>query len=56
MNYATSGQEVTVTGDLKGETITDGGESSDVWYKIEYTTNGVKVEGYLNSLFVAPKS
>ncbi|MBR6951310.1 MAG: SH3 domain-containing protein [Oscillospiraceae bacterium] len=56
VNYATSGQEVTVTGDLKGETITDGGESSDVWYKIEYTTNGVKVEGYLNSLFVAPKS
>ena len=56
VNYATSGQEVTVLDKLQGQTITDGGESSDVWYKIEYTTNGVKVEGYLNSLFVTPKA
>ncbi len=56
VNYVTSGQEITVLDQIQGQSITDGGESSDVWYKIEYTTNGVKVEGFLNSLFVAPKN
>ena len=56
VNYAKSGQEVTVLDKLQGQTIMDGDESSDMWYKIEYTTNGVKVEGYLNSLFVTPKN
>lgn len=52
VTYATSGQKVTVVDQTQGENITDSGASSDIWYKIEITINGVKYEGYLNSLFV----
>ena len=56
VNYAKSGQEITVLDQLQGQSITDGGETSDVWYQITFTTNGVEVKGYLNSLFVKPKN
>ena len=49
------GTEVTVTNEVDGAAVNDGGSSS-VWYQISFSSSGSTLTGYVSSLYVTKKT